>query len=289
MNEHAPFSPHRNFADNLRALCIRHGSIAAVCRALGMNRQQFNKYLAGSTLPNAPTLERICSFFAIEAETLFHDPDGFRGARPEPEADPSALLSALEPASLGAVSSMLDRMRQSTLRTGCYHFYYAWPRDPSKCVRAALFVYRRGGMTLFSRFTKLRAAGSRPRYYLSGRHDGVVLESDSAKFLVAINRKGFGEVSLVSIGAEGALSQDFMCGLALAMGPSGNPLALRATLQYRGAASYLKHTIQEACILPLSAPEIPEEVRQSVSAEPQSGAASIAPFSLLDTLPLAWR
>jgi hypothetical protein len=269
------FSPHRNFADNLRALCARHGSIAAVCSAIGMNRQQFNKYLAGSTLPNAPTLEKICAFFEIAPESLFQPP---------------AAGSALPAPVASALSTALGNMSGSALRPGCYHFYTPWQREPAKCLRAALFVYHKSGLTLFTRFTKLRNPGSRQRYDLSARHDGVVLESEKARYLLAHSRKGLGnkasgEMSLVSIGVEGALSRDFQSGLALEMDPSGCPSALRSTLEYRGSASLLRQTISEACILPLSDPGIPEEVRQSISALPHAAEPFLAPFSLLDSLP----
>lgn len=289
MNEQAPFSPHRNFADNLRALCTRHGSIAAVCRELGMNRQQFNKYLAGSTLPNAATLEKICSFFAIESESLFHDPAGFRSPAPKGDANPASLLRRLPPAVLGAVAGALGRPQEASLRVGCYHFYSAWPRDPSKCVRDALFIHREDGTLLFTRFTKFRPVGQRQRYFLSGRHDGIVLESDRARFLLALNRKGFGEVSLVTIGAENALAQDFLSGLALVMAPSGMPQALRVTLEYRGCAKVLRRTIAEAGVLPLSDPSIPEEVRQSLTLPPERPLGHLEPYSLLDSLPAAFR
>lgn len=269
----APFSPHRQFADNLRALCTQHGSIAAVCRALGMNRQQFNKYLSGSTLPNGPTLQKICSFFAVDPSTLFHGQDGQNATLPAP-------FNAL-----GALSGMIGRMRQSTLRPGCYHFYYPWERDAGKCVRAALFVYRKDGSTLFTRFTKLRILGRRQRYYLSGRHDGVVLDSDNGKFLLALNRKGHGELSMVTLGAEHALNKDFMSGLALVMDSVGRPLALRATLEYRGASSLLRRTIAESGILSLSDPGIREEVRQSLSQAARPDASVLSAYSLLDSLP----
>ena len=159
MNEHAPFSPHRNFADNLRALCTRHGSIAAVCRALGMNRQQFNKYLSGSTLPNVATLEKICGFFRIESESLFHDPAGFRQAEGGSGArQPAAAWPGLRGHAFAA-------MQHTTLRSGCYHFYSLWPRDAAKCLREALLVQKKGGATVFTRFTKYRAVGQRQHYY----------------------------------------------------------------------------------------------------------------------------
>src|SRR5260221_599391 len=51
----------QNFATNLRLLCGRHRSVSEVCRRLAINRQQFNKYLAGPSLPSSATLVRICA------------------------------------------------------------------------------------------------------------------------------------------------------------------------------------------------------------------------------------
>ncbi len=57
------------FTSNLRYLCGKHISISAVCRDLGMNRQQFNKYLSGAARPSRRNLNRICEFFRThEAE-----------------------------------------------------------------------------------------------------------------------------------------------------------------------------------------------------------------------------
>lgn len=280
MNQHAPFSPHRNFADNLRALCARHGSIAAVCRALGMNRQQFNKYLSGSTLPNVATLEKICGFFRIESESLFQDPAGL--TTPKAEASP---LAGLPLPGFGLAASAFAAMQPATLRPGCYHVHSLWPRDETMCLREALLVQNKGGATVFTRFTKYRDLAQRPRYFLSGRHDGIVLEQEKARYLLSLNRKGCGEVSLISLGAENALAQGFLSGLALGVSPSGTPQAVRATLQYRGCADVLKRTIREAGVLPLADPSIAREVRQSLTLAPQRPTAHLEAFSLLDGLP----
>lgn len=282
MNQHAPFSPHKNFADNLRALCTRHGSIAAVCRALGMNRQQFNKYLSGSTLPNVATLERICGFFDIESENLFHEPASFLKPRQE------ALPAGLSLPGLGIAANAFTALQPVTLRTGCYHLYSLWPRDEAKCLREALLIQTKGGATVFTRFTKYRAVGHRQHYYLSGRHDGVVLESEKARFLLSLNRKGCGDVGLLSVGAENALSHGFLSGLALVMSPAGLPTAMRATLQFRGGAELLRRTIREAGVLPLTDQSIPDEVRQSLTLPREARAvAHLEAFSLLDGLQAA--
>ena len=48
---------------NLRKLCSLHKSVAEVSRKLGINRQQFNKYLSGDAIPSLRNLRRITDFF----------------------------------------------------------------------------------------------------------------------------------------------------------------------------------------------------------------------------------
>lgn len=45
--------------NNLRRFSVEHGSISAVCRSARVNRQQFNKYLAGENVPSVQTLLRL--------------------------------------------------------------------------------------------------------------------------------------------------------------------------------------------------------------------------------------
>src|SRR5215475_9721310 len=76
----------QNFATNLRLLCGRHRSVSELCRRLAINRQQFNKYLAGTSLPSPATLGRICAFFAIDQGDILLAPAAFAAsadARPK--------------------------------------------------------------------------------------------------------------------------------------------------------------------------------------------------------------
>lgn len=56
--------------DNLRSLCKGHGSVSQICREIGVNRTQFNRYLAGESFPRPDVLYRICSFFKVDARIL---------------------------------------------------------------------------------------------------------------------------------------------------------------------------------------------------------------------------
>ena len=55
---------------NLRQLSNQAASISALCRELGINRTQYNRYLAGESFPRPDVLHRICSYFEVDARIL---------------------------------------------------------------------------------------------------------------------------------------------------------------------------------------------------------------------------
>jgi len=60
-----------NFSANLSILCSYRPSIAETCRKIGLNRQQFNKYLNGQTHPSRNNMRKICDLFGVtESEIL---------------------------------------------------------------------------------------------------------------------------------------------------------------------------------------------------------------------------
>ncbi|TWG99523.1 hypothetical protein L598_001400000610 [Mesorhizobium sp. J18] len=61
-------SAHKIFAANLREACSTRASISQVCREIGVNRQQFNRYINGQALPSAHNRHRIARAFAVEPE-----------------------------------------------------------------------------------------------------------------------------------------------------------------------------------------------------------------------------
>lgn len=63
------------FGDNLRKLCGAYSSVAGLCRELGVNRTQFNRYLAGESFPRPDVLHQICNFFGVDARILLEPVD----------------------------------------------------------------------------------------------------------------------------------------------------------------------------------------------------------------------
>ncbi|MEI7599437.1 MAG: hypothetical protein WCJ41_08955 [Aestuariivirga sp.] len=43
-------------------MVLARGTIVQACKHTGINRQQFNKYLAGQIMPGARTMRKICSY-----------------------------------------------------------------------------------------------------------------------------------------------------------------------------------------------------------------------------------
>lgn len=67
-----------HFPENLKKLCSVEKSIADVCRNIGINRQQFNKYLNGSSTPSTYNMRKICNYFQIDERILMLAPKDFK-------------------------------------------------------------------------------------------------------------------------------------------------------------------------------------------------------------------
>lgn len=61
-------------AENLRLLCRSQRSVSEVCRRIGLNRQQFGRYLSGAGRPSDHNLQRICDYFGVTEADLLLDP-----------------------------------------------------------------------------------------------------------------------------------------------------------------------------------------------------------------------
>ncbi|MGK7714679.1 helix-turn-helix domain-containing protein [Acinetobacter baumannii] len=59
---------------NLITLISSCRSVADMCRKIDVNRQQFNKYLAGQHIPSQKVLQKIARYFMIEAKDLLINP-----------------------------------------------------------------------------------------------------------------------------------------------------------------------------------------------------------------------
>lgn len=74
----APAELRNMFGANLRKLSKSYASISELSRQLGINRTQFNRYLSGESFPRPDVLDRICSFFDVDARILLDPVDSLQ-------------------------------------------------------------------------------------------------------------------------------------------------------------------------------------------------------------------
>jgi len=108
--------------DNLKAACATQRSISHICREVGINRQQFNRYINGETIPSPHNLARIAAYFGIASGDFALPPRIFAERLHRPErggAEASDLFKGF-PGDLTAL-----RRHVGYFQT--YHLSPSWP------------------------------------------------------------------------------------------------------------------------------------------------------------------
>ena len=128
-------------------MCNQYPSISEVCRQIGINRQQFNKYLSGTYAPSRGNLAQICRFFKIDPDTIQLPHAQFqRLVNRRNEFD----LRMLTDYGRLTISEQQDREIQKSLERYCglYHRYYLSPVAKNTVQRGLVSIYQEAGETL---------------------------------------------------------------------------------------------------------------------------------------------
>jgi transcriptional regulator with XRE-family HTH domain len=210
-------SLHDALSVNLTRLCESKGTIAAVCRGTRINRQQFNRYLSGETVPNKRNREKICRYFGIEERELFLEPAAEPGNR---SAETAGSWSHRE---LRSAMKLVYSEPLTSVKPGIYFAHFAIPQDQTSIMRSVLVVRNDGNLTTFRRLTGI----SEPRRswwsHFTGDHKGVVIERLHWLYFVALNWRGTREPSLLALRWI-PISEPMLGGQAMIMTPSGPTL-----------------------------------------------------------------
>jgi transcriptional regulator with XRE-family HTH domain len=203
-------SVHALFADNLRHACTRHPSIAAVCAGIGINRQQFNKYLAGSALPNAITLRRICGFLDVREQELFQ-------ARGSPntigQMSGEHFSSHAHTAFINGFTQG-NSARASDVRTGIYFSYFPLVHAPGMLLRSLVAVREKDGSMYFTRITVFPSFGKAGVVRAVGKHRGIVLSNGDEYYFLGTNVYPPNQISLMTL-QRVAGSREFYRGMTV--------------------------------------------------------------------------
>lgn len=176
------------FGANLRQLSQRSPSISALCRDLGINRTQFNRYLAGESFPRPDVLHKICAHFDVDARILL-----------EPVASIARTDGSImrNPAIADYLGGTTRPVPEESLPSGFYRFARRSFADEAKFVRGLIYVFRSRGGTFLKGFEAKDAM----------RQQGLPTDAATREFRGAVMAQEDGIAALVS--RRGATTTSF--------------------------------------------------------------------------------
>jgi transcriptional regulator with XRE-family HTH domain len=169
------------FGDNLRALSADYPSIAGLCRDLGINRTQFNRYLTGESFPRPDVLHRICQFFGTDARILLEPSNHLTSASFD-------LLS--HPVVSGFFGEKPVAVPESLFPNGIYRFVRRSFVDETLFVRGLIIIHREDGYTFLRGAEPLDAL--RRQGLSTARRDrefrGIVMRQEEGIMIIVTHR-----------------------------------------------------------------------------------------------------
>lgn len=196
-----------NLAANLRRLVQRHASVSAVCRELGINRTQFERYLQGQAIPNKATARLICGFFKIDENDLYREPAAAAATDSHASLRQRLYETMVHPPS-------------PAIAGGTYFTYFSVPGRPDLLTRSITFVQRETELVTFRRVTRWAPDDSQGGARAPDNHYGVVISRLNWIYFSGINSRQTGDPSIVVV-QWAPISEPVLVGRAIVLTGSG--------------------------------------------------------------------
>lgn len=172
-----------DLAENLKLLCATHRSVSDLCRRIGINRQQFNKYLSGESHPSAHNLRRIALYFNLPAEDLLLPVPDFKRRH---GAEYTAAAPGGDPVSTTMAKAFPGDLRRLRPLLGFYHSHFLVPQSSAVIMRSLINLVEVDGR-VYSKSIERMGVGTtltgRGRGYLS-KYDGLVSHLGNCIFIL---------------------------------------------------------------------------------------------------------
>lgn len=247
-------SVYENMGKNLRALCRQKGTISQVCKEIGINRQQFTKYLNGENFPRRATLEKICNYFGVAEIDLFKDPNHVGSGK----LSPGELVASNK--RYREVYDGLTAPQEMPLKDGLYYTYFQAHSQKNWIVRSVTAVKKMGNLTEFIRITGFNEKSSSPWSLYKGDHSGLVFHRRRYLYFVGLDAIASNTPSLIAV-QWGAMEVEVLKGYALVWTTEGpeicNCLVERISPDYG-----LKRAIRESGSMGIKDAKLPTHIKQ---------------------------
>src|SRR5690606_23498324 len=256
--------PH--LAPNLRFACSYYPSVSYVCRKLGINRQQFNAYLAGAREPSRFNLKKICDFFGVETDEIFSPEENFK-----------RLFSGkkghfiVSPPVIEGLAAVLDEQPALLVKyEGLYHCYFASCASPGFVNRSLIAIKRIGPDYVVRTYERLgraeRTAQGRVPFF---RRVGLLIQNTSRLFIIDYEQGENRTPAMMILvpSSRNVIERLWGIRLDVSSGAMQVPFAGRTLLEKLSAKTTLRTALKATGLLPSDSDAIPPDVREHISNE----------------------
>lgn len=260
-----------DISENLVLLCSYQRSIADVCRRIGINRQQFNKYLNGQSFPSQRNLRRICDHFGVSPSEMLMPPARLeqmivlRGGRSKEKPGRDLFLRHLD--RLQAASQPLDRY------VGFYFRYFYSFGNKGLIIRSLASITRENDRFLWKNIEILRDPESGQRTGMN-KYEGTILYLADRIHFIEYETMQLNSITQMTLYPSYQQRLDYLVGIQTG-GPTRRgrkPGASRVALEYLGPSLNIRRALGEIGLFHPENPSLRREIIDAVENDIPAGA-----------------
>jgi transcriptional regulator with XRE-family HTH domain len=257
-----------DFSINLKYLCGYYRSVTDVCRRIGINRQQFSKYLGGTSEPSRFTLRKICDFFGVEEYEILLPPSDFRdliAVRPrQSERGPLAPL----PPYVEPMEGLFSASRAETSRYLGYYFSYRFSFSvPDLVLKSVVRFWKVDERVISKRIERFFEDDGHGRNVFLLKYDGYLMFLRDRIYIVENDTLHREEISETILYPGYRNNVSWLSGLNLGVSTSDDRRigCGRVLYQYLGRDIDIRTALRSSGRHNLNSDEIPETVVEQLS------------------------
>ena len=261
-----------NLQLNLRYLCGHHRSVAEVCRKLSINRQQFNKYLAGANLPSDYNMRKICQFFEIEAASLFFPHAKFLA---EHEGHQSTLSAGSRMPETGFFPANDERLRKYF---GYYYAYVVSPSYPNHIIKSITRIFETSSRFATKTYERIYEIEKEDTFYVN-KYDGMTYMYSGLLYIIereTLNNRGYiFTVIYPSYRSPVGLMNGMVLGIS--GGSLRRPFGSQIVFEFMGENPNIRAMVGDCGCYSFESEAISDSVRARLLVPPTDGAFNMTP------------
>lgn len=247
---------------NLIQLAESFDSVAEFCRKLDVNRQQFNKYIAGQHVPAQKVIQKIARYFLMEPEDLFRAPADFKAFFEGQRVSlPFDLQGAPELVKLfPLLHKSSDDMRKML---GVYYRYHNSSIYKGQILRSVTCIYEREETVRYVTIEKFPLLDGSGRAGYTFTYHGFCIVLGDRFFLIDSESKQRNEFTFSILNQQHRRPNRFFYGILTGVASTSyrQPFSTRLAFQHVGSGSLDRIHLRKATVLAPEDPQVPVEIR----------------------------